>query len=214
MIYSGYPSNLIWSDGEQCPQIIPYRSIMFFCRVELFLEIFLISSFWIITMIGSFSSSYGSYVVIDVFKTILGCFKSLARTMMSSGFWNTLRIYCFIFSLNFLYWFLASLYSDVVPKTAPKSSTSPLNFLINDVYAGLLKCTPLTPRPWWPPLMVRPPEPLHFPLLLEFDSLVSEARVIVASLPSLTLLPAAGEAVSVSRVIVFYSFLLFLSEYC
>ena len=129
--------------------------------------------------------------------------------MMSSGLCNTLRMYCFRFSLNFLYWSLAYLCSDLVPKTAPKSFTYPLKFLINDVYDGRLKRPPLPPRPWWKPLPVQPPRPRPRPPLLEFDSLVSEARVIVASLPSPPLLPTAGEALSVYKVIVFYSFLLF-----
>ena len=129
--------------------------------------------------------------------------------MMSSGFYNSLRMYWFSFSLHFLYWYLAYLFSDVVPKTKPKSSTSPLNLLIYDVYDGRLKRPPFPSRPWWPPHLVRTPRPRPRPQLLEFDLLVSDARVVVASLPSLTFLPAAGEAVSVSGVIVFYYFLLF-----
>ena len=117
----------------------------------------------------------------------------------------TVSDFCWIF----LYWSLPSLCSDMDPKTAPKSSTSLLKFLINDVYAGQLKCPPLPPRPWWTPLPVQTNRPCPHPPLLEFYSLVSEAPVIVASLPSLLLLPAAGEAVSVSGIIVFYSFLLF-----
>ena len=160
-------------------------------------------------MIGSFLSYTDIAVGLDVFKTIVGYFKYPTKTMMSSGFYNTLRVYYFSFSLNFLYWSLASLCSDVVPKTAPKSSTSPLKFLINDVYAGQLKPPPLLQSPWWTSRTILPPHPRpHLPLL-EFYSLVSEARVIVAPLLSLSLLPAAGEVVSVFRVIVFYSFLLF-----
>ena len=59
---------------------------------------------------------------------------------------------------------------------------------------------PLCPRP-------RPP-------FLEFDLLVSEARVIVVSLLSPSLLPEAGDAVSVSGVVVFDSFYFFFSGYC
>ena len=184
---------------------------MFYRRVDLVLKNCLISSVYIITMIGSFSSSDYSAVGIDVFKTILGSFKYLTRTIMSSELWNTLSMYCFRFSLDFLYWYLASLCSDVVPKTAPKFYTSSLKFLIDDVYAGQLKLLPLPPRPWWPPLLVQPPRPRPRPPLLEFDSLVSKARLIVASLPTPPLVPAAGEAVSFSRDIVFYSFLIFSS---
>ena len=99
-------------------------------------------------MIGSFLSSADSAVGLDVFKTIVLYFKYLTITIMSSGFWNTLMLYFFSFSLNLLYWSLASLYFDVVPKIVPKSSTSTLKFMINDTYDGGLKCLPLPPRPW------------------------------------------------------------------
>ena len=160
-------------------------------------------------MIRYFSYSADSYVIIGVFKTIVWSFKYLTRTMMYSGLWNILRMYCFRFLLNFLYWYLASLCSDVVPKTAPKSFTATLKFLINDLYDQKLNHPPLPLCPWWPSLLVQPPRPRPCPQLLEFDYLVLEAWVIVASLPSLTLLPAAVEAVSFSRVIVFYSILPF-----
>ena len=78
-------------------------------RVDLFMKNCLISSVLIITMIRSFSSSAGSAVGLDVFNTILGYFKSLTRTMMPSGFCNTLGMYYFRFSVNLLYWSLASL---------------------------------------------------------------------------------------------------------
>ena len=94
----------------------------------------------------------------------------------------------------------------MVPKTAPKSSTSTLKSLIDDVYARRLKYITFLPRPWQTPLPVKPPQPHPRPLLLELDSIVSEARVFVASLPSLSLLPAADEAVSVSGVILVESF--------
>ena len=187
---------------------------MFCRRVDLFMKYCLISSVLIMTMIGSFSSSTGSVVGLDVFKTILGHFKSLTRTMMSSGFCNTLGVYCFRFLVNFLYLSLASLCSDVVSKTAPKPSTSYLKFLIDGMYGGRLKRTSIPSCTWQLPLPIRPPRLCPRSPFLEFDSLFSEARVIVASLPSLPLPTAAGEAVSVSEVIVFYSFLLFFSEYC
>ena len=109
VIYYGYPSNSLWSDAEHCPQISPQILIMFCRRVDIFIKNWLISSFLIITMIGSFSSSAGSAVGLDVFKNILGHFKSLTRTMMSSGFYNTIGMYCFRFLVNFLYWSLDSL---------------------------------------------------------------------------------------------------------
>ena len=121
---------------------------MFFRRVDLLLKNCLISSVLIIAIIGYLSSSADSDVGLDVFKIIVGSFKYLTRTMMSSWFWNTLRMYCFSFLLNLLYRSLAYLCSDMVPKTAPKSSTSPLKFLIDDVYAGWLKRLPVPPRPW------------------------------------------------------------------
>ena len=114
-------------------------------------------------------------------------------------------MYCFSFSLNFLYLSLASVCSDAITKTAPKYSTSHLKFLTDDVYAGKLNCPSHLPHPWWPPLPVRPPRPCPCPPLLEVDSHVSEAQVIVASLLSLSLLPVEGESVSVSGVILFYS---------
>ena len=170
-------------------------------RVDLLLKHLLISSVWIITIIWSFSSSADSDVVCDLFKKVVGYFKSLTRTIMSSELWNYLRMYCLIFSLNFLFWYLASLRLDVVPKTAPKSSTSPLKFLVDNVYDGRLKPPPLPPRHWWPPLTVQSPWLSLRPQLLEMYLLVSEAQVVVESLLSLTLLSAAGEAVSF-----FYSF--------
>ena len=39
-------------------------------------------------MIGSFWSSVDSAVGIDVSSTVIGYFKYLTRTMMSSGLWN------------------------------------------------------------------------------------------------------------------------------
>ena len=159
-------------------------------------------------MIGFFLYSYNSDVGLDVFKTVVGFLKYLTRTMISSGFWNSLRMYFFRFLLNLLYLSLASICSDVVPKTAPKLSTSPLKFLIDDVHAGRLKLPPRPPRTWWPPLIVWPPWPRPLPPLLELNSLVSAAQVIVASLLSQPLIPVAGEAVSVSVVIVVYSYFL------
>ena len=121
---------------------------------------------------------------------------------------NSSRMYCFSFSMNFLYWSLASLCLDLVPKTAPKSSTSPLNLLIDNVYAGRLKRLPRPPCTWWTPLPVQPPRPCPRTPLIALDSLVSEAQVIVTSIMSPPLLPAAGEAVPVSFVILVYLYFL------
>ena len=102
----------------------------------------------------------------------------------------------------------------MVLKTAPKPSTSPLKFLISDVYAWQLKRPPRLPhppcqqRPWWTPLPVQPPWLHTQPLLFSLGLIVSEKRVVVMSLPFPPLLPAAGEAVSVYVVILVY--LLFL----
>ena len=68
-------------------------------------------------MIGSFSSSVDIAVGIYVSKTFLGSFKSLTIMMMSSGLWNSSRMYCFSFSLNLMYLSVASLCLAVVPKT-------------------------------------------------------------------------------------------------
>ena len=127
-------------------------------------------------------------------------FKFLTRTMMSSGFWSSSRMYCYRFLLNFLYGFLDSLCSAMVPKTTPESPTSILKFLIDDVYVGRSEHPSRPLRPWWPPPMVRTPLKRPWTLLLALDSLIPEARVIVTSLPSPLLIPAAGEAVSVSCV--------------
>ena len=54
-------------------------------------------------MLGVFSYLVEISVGIDVFKTDIGYFSYLARTMKSSGVCNSYRIYCFRFSLNFLY---------------------------------------------------------------------------------------------------------------
>ena len=146
---------------------------MFCRRVELFLKFCLISSVWIITMIGSFYSSSKIAVGLDVFRSLVEYFKPLTRTMMSSGLWNYIRMYCLRLSLNFLYLSLAYICLDVVPKTAPKSSTSPLKCLIDDVYAGRLKLLPRPPRLWWSPILVQPPQPHPRPPLLELDLFVS-----------------------------------------
>ena len=156
-------------------------------------------------MIGNFSSSNYSTMGLDLLKTVVGYFKYLTRTMMSLGFCNIFRVYFFSFSLNFLYWSLASFFSDVFPKTAPKFSTYPLKLLIDYLYAGQLKFLTHLPRLWWPPLPVRPPRPRHCPPLHEIDSLVSEVHLICASLASPPLLPTAVEAVYVSGFIIFYS---------
>ena len=176
---------------------------MFFRRVDLFLTCCLVSLVCIITMIRYFSSSVDKGVGIDVFKTVVESFKYLPITMTSSGFWNFCRMYYFSFPLNFLYWSLDSLCLAVVPKTARKPPTSSLKFLIEYVYVGRLNRPPRPPRPWLHPLPERPPC-LHLQtLLLSLDSLLeTDARVISASLSSLLLLPAAGEAVSVSVIIV------------
>ena len=41
-------------------------------------------------------------VGIDLFKTVVGYFMSLTIIMMSSGLWNSCRMYCFRFLLNLL----------------------------------------------------------------------------------------------------------------
>ena len=164
----------------------------------------------IIAIIGYLSSLVDSAVCFDVYKTVVGYFSYLTRMMMYSGFWNSCKMYCFILLLNFLYWSLDSICAEVVPETAPKSSTSPLNFLIDDVYAGLLKHKPRPQNPWWPPLPERPPWICPRPLMLAIDLLVmSESRVFVASLISLPLLTAGVGDFSVSGFIGIY---LFLSE--
>ena len=158
-------------------------------------------------MIRSFLSSVDSDVGLNVFKIVAGYFKSLTRTMMSLGFWNYLMMYCFRFSPKFLYLSLDFICLEVVPKTVPKFSTSPLKFPIDYVYAGRLKHLTFSPYTFLSPHPVWPPWPCPCPPVLALDSLiVSEAQVIVVSLLSQPLLPTAGEAVSVSGVIVIYLF--------
>ena len=129
---------------------------------------------------------------------ILGSFKYLTRMIMYSGLCNSFRMQCFIFSLNFLYWSLASLCLAVVPNTAQKVSIYPLKLRMEDVYVGWLKRLTRTSRPWWPPLPVKPTWPCPWPLLLALDSLVSETRVIVSSMTFPPFLTTAGEAVYAS----------------
>ena len=149
------------------------------------------------TMIGSFLYSIDSAVGIDVSRAVISYFNSLTRTMIYSGFWKYWRTYSLRFLINLLYWFLAS----VVPKTAPKLSTSPLKLQIYDVYSGRLKFLPQPPRPYWPPLHPQPPWPFHWTLLLELGFLVVlRPRVVVAS-P--LLFPTSGGVVSVFVVMNF-----------
>ena len=149
-------------------------------------------------------------VRLDVFKTVVGSFKSLTKTMMYSGLCNYCRMYCFSFSLNFLYWYLDSLCLEVVPMAAQNLSTSPIKFLIDDVYARRLKHLPLPSDTWWPLLLVRPPWTCPRILLLAIALfIVSKAWVVVVLLPSPTLIPGAVDAVYVYRFFVIY--LLFLN---
>ena len=66
---------------------------MFRRGVDIFLTYCLISSVWIITMIKSWTSLVDRIVGLDVFKIVVGCFKSLTRTILSSGFCNYFRMY-------------------------------------------------------------------------------------------------------------------------
>ena len=61
---------------------------MFHYSVDIFLTYYLRSSVCIINMIVYFLSSVDSDVGPDVFKTVVGYFKSLTIMMISSGFWN------------------------------------------------------------------------------------------------------------------------------
>ena len=177
--------------------------MMFCLSVDLFLTYCLISFVCILTTIGSFLSYVDSAVGLVVSITVIISFKSHTRTMMSSGLYNYRSMYGFSFLLNLFYWSLAYLWSAVVPKNAPKSSTYPLKFRINDVYSGWLKHPLLPPRPCWPLLPPQPPWPRPRPTLLVLDLLVvSWPRVVVVS-PSIPLLPAAGGSVSVSGVVTF-----------
>ena len=134
-------------------------------------------------MIGSFLSLVYSAIGIDMSSTVIGYFKSRTRTMMSSGFCNSSSTYCFSFYLNFLYWSFSFLCSSVAPKTAPKSSTSPLKLQIDDVYSVQLKLPHCVPRHWKPPLPTQLPWPHSWPPLLELDSLVVlRPQVVFASL--------------------------------
>ena len=140
-----------------------------------------------------------------MFSTVVRYFKSLTRTIISSGLWNSHRMYCFSFSLN---WSSDSLCYAVVLRTAQKSLTYPFKFLIDDVYSGRLKRPPCPPCSWLPPLSVQPHCTHPWPQLLVLDFFVmSEAQVSFVSLPSPPLLPATGEAVCIFGVILIYIFL-------
>ena len=168
-----------------------------------FLTYFLIYLVWIMTMIGSFLYSVDSAIGLDVSIMVTGYFIYLTRTIMSSGFWNSWSTYCFSFYLNFLYCSLVSLCSSMVPNTNPKSSTYPLKFWMDDVYAGRLKCLTHPKFPWWPPLPSKPSWPSTWPLFLEIYLLmVLRHQMFVASL-SPSLLPVDGGAVYISGVMYF-----------
>ena len=148
-------------------------------------------------MIGYFPSCVDSAIGLDVSSTVMGSFRSCTITMMSWGFWNYRSTHCFSFSLNFLYSSLDYLCLDVGPKTAPKWSTSPLNFRIDDVYAGWLKRPPCHPQPWWPLIsaQITWPSPWNPLLLLYF--LVSGSQVVVVS-PSPSLIPVDSGTIFIS----------------
>ena len=155
-------------------------------------------------MIISFSSCVDSAVCLDVSRTVTRYFRYCARTIMSSGIWNSRITYCFSFLLNFLYWSLTYLWLAVVPKTAPKSSNSPLKFRIYDVYSGRLNIPTCPSRPWWPLLPTRPHRRCPWPPLLVFDFLIFLWAWVVVVSPSPPLVPAAGGAVSVSGSMTFH----------
>ena len=169
------------------------RAWLCFVVVLIFKTYCLIFSVWIITIIGSFSSSLEISVSIGVYRTFTGCFKSLTITMMSSWFLNYHKRYCIRFSLNFSYWYSAYLCSALDPNNALIFSTSPLKFLIDDVYDGQLKLPTRPSHHWWPPLPVWAHQLRPWPPLLALDLIVMlEARVIISSLISPPLVTVAG----------------------
>ena len=125
--------------------------------------------------------------------------------MMFSGFWNSWSTYCFRFLLNFFYSSLASLFLDVVPKNVPKPSTSTLKLIIYGVYDGWLKCPLHLSHPWWPPLPPQPPRHCPQPPFSWNWFSHDLCPWVVVESPPLPLLPADGEAVSVSGVVTFFS---------
>ena len=156
------------------------------------------------TMILSFSSSVGSPVDIDVLSTVTGYFESRKKKIMSSGLQNYRSVYCLSFSLNFLYWSLASLWSVVNPKTKPKLSNPPLKFRINDVYSGYFKQPPRPPHTWLPKLPPQPPRPHPQTSLLELAlPMVLWLRLVVVS-PSLPLLTVSGGDTSVFEAVNYF----------
>ena len=104
---------------------------------------------------------------------------------------------------DFLYWSLDSIWSAVVPKTAPKSYTHPLDFWIDDMYSGRLKRMSCRPHPWWPHLPPRPHKPHPWTLLLELYSLVILWHRVVVVSPSLPLIQTDGGAVYISIIMIF-----------
>ena len=145
-----------------------------------------------------------SSVGLDVSSMFIRFFRYRTRTMMSSGIYNYQNTYCFSFSLDLLYWSLASLWLSIVPKTTPKPSTSTLKFQIDDVYFGRLKHPPHPPHPWWPllPTHLHCPRPWYQVLVL-YSLVVSWTRVVVVSPPP-SLLTVSDGSISVSGVVTFY----------
>ena len=164
-------------------------------------------------MILSLSYLVYSDVGPDVSSTVIRSFRYHNRKIMSSGLWNYQNTYCFIFSVDFLYWSLDSFCLSMVLKYASKSSSSPLKFQIDDMYAGRLKRPPHPSHPWWLLLPPRPPRPRSWAQLLVLDSLiVSWPKVFVVS-TSPSLIIVADGSISVSGVVKFSFWTMLNSHY-
>ena len=144
-----------------------------------------------------------STVGLDLSSTLIGSLRYCTRIMISSVLWNYQNMYCFIFSVDFLFWSLTSIWLSMVPKTSPKPSNFPLKFQIDDVYAGRLKRPPHPLHPWWPLLPPRPTLTCPRPQLLVLDYLVVSWPMVVVVSPYQSLLTMYDGSIYVYGVVTF-----------
>ena len=148
VIQSESPSISLCIERKKCTYISPYIFTMFCCSTDKCFTYCFISSVCIMTMMVYFPYSLDNAVGTDVWIMVIGYFIQLNNTMISSGLWNSFRMYCFRLTINVLNWYLASLYLVVVPKNAPNYSTLPLKLRIEGVFSVWTKRPVHLPHPW------------------------------------------------------------------